>query len=171
MNLSTIKLLYGIFTGVAAIASVIFLLLPTTKNDLKQKEASEPSNLDIMKLTTKLFFTKKSILISIGSAHSGILLCFWSGIFPTAVAFTQKLGDGFEKSTIIALTVLFTGLGQLSGGIILTILNLKFQSCKREIIVTTSTICQLIAYSIVFFTFPAIASLDKTDEIGFISPR
>jgi gas vesicle protein len=48
MNLSTIKLLYGIFTGVAVIASVIFLLLPTTKNDLKQKEASEPSNLDIM---------------------------------------------------------------------------------------------------------------------------
>lgn len=48
MNLSTIKLLYGIFTGVAAIASVIFLLLPTTTNDLKQKEASEPSNLDIM---------------------------------------------------------------------------------------------------------------------------
>jgi hypothetical protein len=43
------------------------------------------------------------------------MLCFWGGIFPTAVAFTQKLGDGFEKSTIIALTVLFTGLGQLSG--------------------------------------------------------
>lgn len=131
----------------------------------------------------KLFATRKSLLLSVGSAQSGILISFWSGIYPTVVDFTQRLDPSMRKSTIVALVVLLTGVGQASGiififfkkifigGLSLTILNSKYPMLRREMIVISSTLLQLVAYLAVFLTFPSISSLDPTDNMGLFMPK
>lgn len=53
------------------------------------------------------------LFASVAFAYSGIELSFWSGIYPSCVAFTKKLET--DTTTLLALTVLFVGLGHSAG--------------------------------------------------------
>jgi hypothetical protein len=58
---------------------------------------------------------KDMILLSITSAYIGIQWCFWLSVFPTCVAFTKKLGNENDKPVMLALCVIFEGIGQAGG--------------------------------------------------------
>lgn len=53
------------------------------------------------------------IFMAVVFAVSGIRLTFKSGIFPTAVAFTQRIGG--NTKTLLALSTILGGLGQSTG--------------------------------------------------------
>lgn len=53
------------------------------------------------------------LIISVAFMHSGIVLSFWSGIYPTCISFTRKLGG--NTTSLLAMNVFFEGLGQAIG--------------------------------------------------------
>lgn len=53
-------------------------------------------------------------------AYTGFELTFWSGIYPTSISFTQKLGK--NTLTLLAFNAIAQGLGQATGWSILKFL-------------------------------------------------
>lgn len=64
----------------------------------------------------KLAINKTNLLISITSAQIGIQWAFWMSIYPTAISFTEKLGDkNYSKPEILAWIYIYIGLGNFGG--------------------------------------------------------
>ena len=59
--------------------------------------------------------TKRMLIISVAFMYSGVVLSFWSGIYPTCISFTKKLGENVNTTSLLAMNVFFEGLGQAIG--------------------------------------------------------
>uniref|UniRef100_A0A183BSQ1 UNC93-like protein MFSD11 n=1 Tax=Globodera pallida TaxID=36090 RepID=A0A183BSQ1_GLOPA len=134
---ATIKLIYGSFTGIALLGVAVLALLPpacTTKAKLgdvhvkdgngmeelemnmgggeEHRKQKEEGTLDQIKSMFKLAASRKMVALAFVFGYTGIMLSFWSSIFPTALINTLQLRSQFSPKILIALNAIIKGTGQ-----------------------------------------------------------
>ncbi|KAH7702592.1 Ion channel regulatory protein, partial [Aphelenchoides avenae] len=170
------KVLYGSFFGASVLGVVALALLrktPEPQEERVQVEVEEKklvqkqSHWGIMVSTLKLAAEKPMLFMAVVFAVSGLKLSFKSGIFPTSIAFTQRM-EG-DMKTVLALSTILGGLGQSTAGIVFGILNKK-NWIGRSTIVAFGTVILVACFGVIYISFPRIASLQKTTDVGIIEP-
>jgi hypothetical protein len=171
---STVLILYGVFTAVTLVGAGIFILLrmPGSHLELESQETftdadPELSHWEVMLTTFKLLQTKEMLLMTVVFMYTGVELSFWSSIYPTCIANTNKLG---ATKSLLALNAIAQGLGQAASGFLFGILSSKTRRFGRTRIVLLGTVIHLAVFAGAFVNFPKQAPLDKTDAIGIIYP-
>uniref|UniRef100_A0A914DTI6 Uncharacterized protein n=1 Tax=Acrobeloides nanus TaxID=290746 RepID=A0A914DTI6_9BILA len=125
------------------------------------------STKEMLKSTLSVFLMKDMILLSITSAYIGIQWCFWLSVFPTCVAFTKTLGNENDKPVMLALCVIFQGIGQVGACIYM---SMKLPKLRPKILTTVAIFIQLLMFGLVFLMFPKMSSLDNTYDESIIKP-
>ncbi|CCO25662.1 MFS domain-containing protein [Caenorhabditis elegans] len=156
----TIKLLYSMFTILAILSAFVFSML---REPVYKKEKSGCYK-KLMTSTFRLLFTRKMLFLIVIFSYVGIEQSFWTGIYPTCVSFTRKLG--YNGNALVALNLICTGIGQVSAGIIFGFLGDKVRKLGRDYLILFATFIHLLAYVIIGLNFPASASLTKNDDSG-----
>lgn len=132
LSVLVIRIVYASFAGVTLLGMVFLSILPMPKSrniyksefyegdqeklsyfQVISKAFSKLQKFSFLENTFKLLLTRRMLFASVAFAYSGIELSFWSGIYPSCVAFTTKLDT--DTTTKLALTVLFVGLGHSVG--------------------------------------------------------
>uniref|UniRef100_A0A1I7XGB1 UNC93-like protein MFSD11 n=1 Tax=Heterorhabditis bacteriophora TaxID=37862 RepID=A0A1I7XGB1_HETBA len=159
----TVHLMYTVFTALSLMAAVIFAFLRTPP-----KLSAKPQNKilygELMTSTFRLMFTKKMIMLSFVFAYTGIEQSFWTGIYPTCISFTKRLGS--NTNSLVALNSIATGVGQVTAGLLFGILGNRTRKIGRDSIVLFGTTIHLAVFAAIYINFPIEASLKKTDAIG-----
>ncbi|KAI1718617.1 ion channel regulatory protein UNC-93 domain-containing protein [Ditylenchus destructor] len=167
MSDASIYVIYSVFTGVTVIGAVILACLRVPASHEKSAE-NRLSHLEVMKSTLYLLTTKRMWLLTISFVYIGITLSFWSGIYPTCVASTQKLG--VNTRVLLALNTICVGLGQVTSSLLFGLLGAKTRRLGRDGIIILGAIVHLLAYVAIFINFPAGSPLGKTNDAGLIEP-
>uniref|UniRef100_A0A0N5B673 UNC93-like protein MFSD11 n=1 Tax=Strongyloides papillosus TaxID=174720 RepID=A0A0N5B673_STREA len=171
---STVKVLYGVFTVVTIIGAGVLLVL-RTKTDYGVVRTMAITNEDSIPQTEvilgafKLMFTKKMGLLILAFAYTGVELSFWSGIYPTCISFTKKLGS--NTHTLVAFNAMAQGVGQIIGGLLFGVFGSKTRRFNRQSKILLGTIVHLICFILIFINFPSDAPINKTDDTGLIYPN
>lgn len=201
---STVKLLYGVFTVVTLCGALLLAFLRTTKsantsatvtvttneNENVDQDAAnsaeiiatmnviqcEPTYIEVLRSTWDLAFTRNILVMSVVFMYTGIVLSFWSSVYPTCIASTLKLSTNNNNTSaeintkgILALNAILQGIGQASAGLLFGILN--FKNLSRRGIVLIGTIVHLISYVTIFVNIPASAPLGPTEGDAVIRPN
>uniref|UniRef100_A0A914DC70 UNC93-like protein MFSD11 n=1 Tax=Acrobeloides nanus TaxID=290746 RepID=A0A914DC70_9BILA len=169
-DIPLIHILYAVFAGVSFCGLMILSTLPMPKSEgftIDGIETKMPQ-MAIMKSTLSLLSDKKILLISVTMLYTGMSLTFWSGIYPTCVAFTKKLNG--DSNILLAVTVIMAGVGETLGGVICGVIGYFYKNIRRRVIVTAVTVCNLLVIAVIFINFPKESALDETHELGFITP-
>ncbi|KAI6216802.1 UNC93-like protein MFSD11 [Aphelenchoides fujianensis] len=124
---------------------------------------------ELLKSSFRLLSTEAIVFLMITSAYSGIVLSFWSGIFPSCIGFTRRLHENTRM--IVAFNAIFTGVGQATGGFLFGILSSKTRLLGRGPVVVAGTCIHLLVFFGVYVNFPAVAPLSPNDEVGMIEPQ
>ncbi|KAH7698937.1 Ion channel regulatory protein [Aphelenchoides avenae] len=169
------KVLYGVFTAASVVGVVILALLrkpsqwPAKPIQPKKVGVKGPkqTHWQVMVSTLKLATEKPMIFMAVVFAVSGIKLSFKSGIFPTAISFTQRLGA--NTKTLLAWSTVLGGLGQITAGTIFGILNTR-NWIGRSGIVAFGTVVLVGCFGAIYAALPRLSSLQKTDDVGLIEP-
>lgn len=66
--------------------------------------------------TFRLFVSKKMLYISLPFTYIGITFAFWSGIYPTTIAQTNKFD--YNTHSLTGISAIATGMGQVLGNLI-----------------------------------------------------
>ncbi|VDM75237.1 unnamed protein product [Strongylus vulgaris] len=115
-------------------------------------------------------FTKRMLLLAFVFAYTGIEQAFWTGIYPTCISFTQKLGS--NTNSLLALNSIAAGLGQIAAGLLFGILGARTSKIGRDAIIFMGAIIHLITFALIYINIPNDAPLQKTNELGAIlTPR
>lgn len=115
---STVRVLYGVFTVVTIVGSGVLLFLRNKTNygivnTMVESTETAVTQKEIILGTFKLMFTKKMGFLILAFAYTGVELSFWSGIYPTCISFTKKLGT--NTHTLVAFNAMAQGVGQIIG--------------------------------------------------------
>nr|CAD2167637.1 unnamed protein product [Meloidogyne enterolobii] len=133
------------------------------------------SILSMIKSTFILAKTSKMLLLSIPFMYTGIVVSFWSSIYPTSIANTElfQLNQGVDPKILLALNAIIQGVGQSSAGLLFGIFGVRTTKIlTKSNIVLIGALLQLLAYFAIFASIPGDASLGKTLEEGYlIYPR
>ncbi|KAI1721802.1 UNC93-like protein MFSD11 [Ditylenchus destructor] len=167
MSDASIYVIYSVFTGMTVVGAVMLACLRVPNRNEKSAE-NRLSHLEVMKSTLYLLTTKRMWLLTISFIYAGIMLSFWSGIYPTCVASTQKLGG--NTRILLALNTICLGLGQVASGLLFGLLGAKTRRLGRDGIIILGTFVHLLAFVAIFINFPANAPLGKTNGTGLIEP-
>ncbi|KAI1730488.1 ion channel regulatory protein UNC-93 domain-containing protein [Ditylenchus destructor] len=169
----TVRVLYGIFTGVTVFGTVILALLrmpsANTTSDSEMLEEDVPLNyMQTLVSTLKLATTKRVLVMVIVFAYTGVEQAFWASIYANTINNTTRLG--MNTKTLAALNIIALGAGQTISGFFFGILSSKTSKLGRSRIVLLGSVIHLIVYIAVYINFPVKAPLGKTDEKGIIEP-
>ncbi|WKY17178.1 hypothetical protein Q1695_001641 [Nippostrongylus brasiliensis] len=160
---STVNTLYGIFTAVAILSAIVFVFLrvPSSTAD---KDVEVRSHVSVIGSTFSLMFTKEMLLMAFVFAYTGIEQSFWTGVYPTCISFSQQLGS--NTNSMLALNSITAGIGQVAAGLLFGILGDRTRKLGRDSIVLLGTVIHLIAFVLIYASFPSDAPLQKTNESG-----
>ncbi|KAK0405417.1 hypothetical protein QR680_017982 [Steinernema hermaphroditum] len=160
-----VKLLYSIFTGFNVVGIIILALL---RNPVQTEPKAKIRTKETLGSTFYLMKTKKMLLLAFAFGFTGFETTMWTGVFPTTISYTQRLGS--NTNALIATYAIATGTGQIIGGFVFGILGEQTKRFGRHNIVLSGMVLHLITFLLIFVNFPAEASLGKTDKGGFIEP-
>ncbi|CAI5454521.1 unnamed protein product [Caenorhabditis angaria] len=162
----TINILYSVFFILSLLAALIFALLrQPAYPEIKDKT----SYVKLMASTFELMFTKRMFILAFVFAYTGIEQSFWTGIYPTCISFTKKLGT--NTNALLALNSICTGFGQTAAGFCFGLMGDRMRKIGRDSIVLLGTIVHLIVFVLCYINFPADASLKKTNDSALIEPN
>uniref|UniRef100_A0A914HZB8 UNC93-like protein MFSD11 n=1 Tax=Globodera rostochiensis TaxID=31243 RepID=A0A914HZB8_GLORO len=174
----TIKLIYGSFTGIALLGVAVLAFLPPSRTKAKMKMGGEEHRknaidqeegaLDQIKSIFKLAASRKMVALAFVFGYTGILLSFWSSIFPTALINTLQLRSQFSPKILIALNAIFKGIGQP----LLSALFgwFRLDRVKRSRLVFVGMLLHLVAFALTFLILPNETPLGQTNETAVIRP-
>uniref|UniRef100_A0A914XCW1 UNC93-like protein MFSD11 n=1 Tax=Plectus sambesii TaxID=2011161 RepID=A0A914XCW1_9BILA len=167
---STIRILYSVFAvlGALGVLTFVFLRQPPKQESSSQKEQKHDHVKNIL-ATFKLMFSKDMMILSVMFMYSGIELTFWSGIYSTSLAFTNKLAD-VAGNNMLAYNAVAIGLGQIMGGTIFGVFGERTNKFGRYPIVLLGCVTHLLCFALIFINIPTQAAIHKTDDISIISP-
>ncbi|CAI4226221.1 unnamed protein product [Auanema sp. JU1783] len=165
---STVHLLYACFTILTLVAVFILALLRTPPKLDKPVQPIVGYG-ELMVSTFKLMLTKKMVLLAFVFAYTGVEQSFWTGIYPTCISFTQRLGK--NTNSLLALNSIAAGLGSMLAGLLFGILGDRTRKIGRDSIVFLGCCIHLLVFVGVYINFPADASLHKTNATGIIEPN
>ncbi|NXL41259.1 MFS11 protein, partial [Podilymbus podiceps] len=122
------------------------------------------------KKSIKLSFTKEIMLLSVTTAYTGLELTFFSGVYGTCIGAVNRFGS--EQKSLIGLSGIFIGVGEILGGGIFGLLS-KNNRFGRNPVVMLGIVVHFIAFYLIFFNVPnnaPIASMKGTDDIAYMIP-
>ncbi|NXT55943.1 MFS11 protein, partial [Pluvianellus socialis] len=122
------------------------------------------------KKSIKLSFTKEIMLLSVTTAYTGLELTFFSGVYGTCIGAVNRFGS--EEKSLIGLSGIFIGVGEILGGGIFGLLS-KNNRFGRNPIVMLGIVVHFIAFYLIFFNMPndaPIAPMEGTDDVAYMVP-
>ncbi|XP_003211465.1 UNC93-like protein MFSD11 [Meleagris gallopavo] len=125
---------------------------------------------DAFKRSIKLSFTKEILLLSVTTAYTGLELTFFSGVYGTCIGAVNRFGS--EEKSLIGLSGIFIGVGEILGGGIFGLLSKKSRF-GRNPIVMLGIIVHFIAFYLIFVNMPSnapVAPMEGTDDIAYMIP-
>lgn len=74
-------------------------------------------NFPLSEATFNLSKTFKMALLSLPFMYTGLIVSFWSSVYPTSIANTElfQVNQGIDPKVLLALNVIIQGIGQSSG--------------------------------------------------------
>lgn len=180
-------IVFGVLTGLAVVGAVVLALLRRSPQKLSLGEAEGVSSADkelrLPEPTRKepmlaawhafidairLFVTPNMLLLSLTFIYTGLELTFFSGVYSNSVGFTKAMGP--QRKSLVGLSGIFIGIGEVVGGAIFGILMPKI--CNRYgswPVVMTGLFMHLFAFISIFLNLPNNASFAETDKEGIIA--
>ncbi|KAM6403684.1 UNC93-like protein MFSD11 [Rhynochetos jubatus] len=122
------------------------------------------------KKSIKLSFTKEMMLLSVTTAYTGLELTFFSGVYGTCIGAVNRFGS--EEKSLIGLSGIFIGVGEILGGGIFGLLSKK-NRFGRNPVVLLGIVVHFIAFYLIFFNMPndaPIAPMEGTDDVAYMVP-
>uniref|UniRef100_A0A0N4ZS88 UNC93-like protein MFSD11 n=1 Tax=Parastrongyloides trichosuri TaxID=131310 RepID=A0A0N4ZS88_PARTI len=171
---STVRILYGVFTVVTVLGAGVLIFLRTKTDYGVVRTMTSDNNIvvsqkEVILGAIKLMLTKRMGFLILSFAYTGVELSFWSGIYPTCISFTKKLGT--NTHTLVAFNAMAQGVGQIIGGLLFGIFGSKTRSFNRQSKVLLGTIVHIVCFILIFINFPSNAPISKTDDTGLIYPN
>uniref|UniRef100_A0A1I7YHP5 UNC93-like protein MFSD11 n=1 Tax=Steinernema glaseri TaxID=37863 RepID=A0A1I7YHP5_9BILA len=166
---STVTTVYGVFTGLSIVGVITIALLRTPPRVASGENVEEDlSHGQLLIATFKLMFKPEMLFLSMVFIYTGIELSFWSGIYPTSISFTKKLGK--NTNALLGLNAMAQGLGHFTGGLLFGILGDKTRRWGREPIILLATTVHIATFAGVYINIPSNAPLEKTNNTSLIEP-
>ncbi|NXS35863.1 MFS11 protein, partial [Pomatostomus ruficeps] len=122
------------------------------------------------KKSITLSFTKEMLLLSVTTAYTGLVLTFFSGVYGTCIGAVNRFGS--EEKSLIGLSGIFIGVGEILGGGIFGLLSKRSRS-GRNPVVMLGILVHFIAFYLIFFNMPndaPIAPMEGTDQVAYMIP-
>ncbi|XP_034960459.1 UNC93-like protein MFSD11 [Zootoca vivipara] len=173
-------------TVISLVGTVLFFLIRTPEESNSEEEEADASTdnliertsgqsnmtraVDAFKRSIKLCVTKEILLLSITTAYTGLELTFFSGVYGTCIGAVNKFGT--EEKSLIGLSGIFIGIGEILGGGIFGLLS-KNSRFGRNPVVMLGIVVHFAAFYLIFYNMPndaPIASIHGTDSIAFMEP-
>ncbi|XP_042305943.1 UNC93-like protein MFSD11 [Sceloporus undulatus] len=171
-------------TVISLVGTVLFFLIRTPEESSSEEGETTTDNLvehtsgqskmtkavDAFKRSIKLCVTKEILLLNHNSLQTGLELTFFSGVYGTCIGAVNKFGN--EEKSLIGLSGIFIGVGEILGGGIFGLLS-KSNRFGRNPVVMLGIVVHFIAFYLIFYNIPndaPIASMDGTDSIAFMEP-
>ncbi|KAG7459587.1 hypothetical protein MATL_G00212140 [Megalops atlanticus] len=178
-------------TVISLVGSFLFFLIqrpepestPSEASEsLLQTETSESSSvvvapqglctqaLEAFKKAIQLSITKEMLLLSVSIAYTGLELTFYSGVYGTCIGAMTLFGE--EAKSLIGLSGIFIGIGEILGGGIFGMLN-KVNQFGRNPVVLLGLLTHYVAFYLIFLNIASdapIAPEEGTHLQAFITP-
>ncbi|KAF2984866.1 hypothetical protein EK904_004798 [Melospiza melodia maxima] len=103
-------------------------------------------------------------------AGQGLVLTFFSGVYGTCIGAVNRFGS--EEKSLIGLSGIFIGVGEILGGGIFGLLSKRSRS-GRNPVVMLGILVHFIAFYLIFFNMPndaPIAPMEGTDQVAYMIP-
>lgn len=155
-------MLFYVMIGISGLGT---LLTVTLRKPVYEGEKLEPLNAFVR--ATKLFITRDMLLISVTSFYSGLEMSFYVGVYTSAMGFTNKLDE--KSTTLVAMSGILIGVGEVVGGLIFGFLGNKVLSRGKYPIVIFGTLIQIIAFTITFINLPNSSTDGPSDDNAVIA--
>ncbi|CAG9837659.1 unnamed protein product [Diabrotica balteata] len=166
INKSTRILVLTIFAGVATMGSFVFVLLPVNKEEEKSEETfSKVGAMESFIKTVKLFLTRNMLILSVCFLYGGVNNGFFNGVYSSAVGFTRKLPN---SKLLVGLSGIFTGIGEIFAGIIITIFGEKIASLGRKVLIVTGCSVHGLSFILIFINLPDNSPNGDTNDAAII---
>uniref|UniRef100_A0A8C7CZ64 Major facilitator superfamily domain containing 11 n=1 Tax=Oncorhynchus kisutch TaxID=8019 RepID=A0A8C7CZ64_ONCKI len=171
-------------TVISLVGSFLFFLIqkpepeatPSEASEsLLQTESTETQLTDMCPLLTEkalqLSVTKEMLLLSISIAYTGLELTFYSGVYGTCIGAMTQFGN--DAKSLIGLSGIFIGLGEILGGGVFGMLN-KCNRFGRNPVVLLGLITHFVAFYLIFLNIASdapIAPEEGTHLQAYFTPR
>ncbi|XP_078257171.1 UNC93-like protein MFSD11 [Rhinoraja longicauda] len=183
------RTVYTALAVISLVGSVLFILIrkpvsevQSTENNVSDNEheptfrtQEQPSRaVAAFKSAINIFLTKEILLLSVCIAYTGLELTFFSGVYGTCLGATNYFGD--EAKSMIGLSGIFVGVGEIIGGATFGLLNKflsKYLGIGRNPVVLLGLLCHILAYYLIFLNVPndaPIAPDAGTNAAAFLNP-
>lgn len=178
-------------TVISLVGSFLFFLIQKPEPEATPSEASESllqtestesapiivatpglgsQALDAFKKALQLSVTKEMLLLSISIAYTGLELTFYSGVYGTCIGAMTQFGN--DAKSLIGLSGIFIGLGEILGGGMFGMLN-KCNRFGRNPVVLLGLITHFVAFYLIFLNIASdapIAPEEGTHLQAYITP-
>ncbi|XP_077412486.1 UNC93-like protein MFSD11 [Vanacampus margaritifer] len=127
--------------------------------------------LDAFVRACKMFVTKEMLLLSLSIAYTGVELTFYSGVYGTCIG--AMTGLGRDAKSLIGLSGICVGLGEILGGGTFGALNKGGGRLGRNPVVLLGLLAHYVAFYLIFINIADDAPLapeEGTELIAFIRP-
>uniref|UniRef100_A0A8C7S5V1 Major facilitator superfamily domain containing 11 n=1 Tax=Oncorhynchus mykiss TaxID=8022 RepID=A0A8C7S5V1_ONCMY len=162
-------------TVISLVGSFLFFLIqkpdpeatPSEASEsLLQTESTERASIKALQLSV----TKEMLLLSISIAYTGLELTFYSGVYGTCIGAMTQFGE--DAKSLIGLSGIFIGLGEILGGGVFGMLN-KCNRFGRNPVVLLGLITHFVAFYLIFLNIASdapIAPEEGTHLQAYITP-
>uniref|UniRef100_A0A8C8IP13 Major facilitator superfamily domain containing 11 n=1 Tax=Oncorhynchus tshawytscha TaxID=74940 RepID=A0A8C8IP13_ONCTS len=176
-------------TVISLVGSFLFFLIQKpdpeatpseVSESLLQTESTESASIVVAQLTDmcplltekalQLSVTKEMLLLSISIAYTGLELTFYSGVYGTCIGAMTQFGE--DAKSLIGLSGIFIGLGEILGGGVFGMLN-KCNRFGRNPVVLLGLITHFVAFYLIFLNIASdapIAPEEGTHLQAYITP-
>ncbi|KRZ11277.1 UNC93-like protein MFSD11 [Trichinella zimbabwensis] len=185
LSSDTVRLIFIVFTCMAVVGTALFALLKQMRPEeqlerlLEYESDRESPSVDSVALT--MVKKRLTVIEEIGIClfvliclvvvflYSGILLTFWSGVYGTCLTFTRQ----FTVSTkvLLALNVIFVGLGESLGGLVFGLITSTIESMGRPVVIILGAIVNVLSFFLIFLFIPSLSPFQPTDDVAYLLPN
>lgn len=109
--------------------------------------------LRVIKEAFLLLPTINMLIILITFAYTGLSLSYWSSVYPTCVAATKSESFGHDSDRLMGINGITTGLGQVIGGLLFSMIPSLAKRADKKIIVLLGGGVHLAAFTLIYANF------------------
>ena len=139
---------------------------PTPWHRRKTEARSNP--LTSLASCIRLLGTRDILLLSSAFLYSGLEISYWAGVFPSAISFTQQLGD--ERKSLMGMSSVLVSVGSMTGGILLISFQERVSRSGRVGVVLIGLVTHLAAFSLSLLCLPHLSPLGDTSTSALLPP-
>ncbi|XP_041072506.1 UNC93-like protein MFSD11 isoform X1 [Carcharodon carcharias] len=183
------RTVFTALTVISGVGSVLFLLIRKPASEVLaaeedrcddesdtvlQPQEQRSQAIDAFRSAIRIFFTKDMLLLSITIAYTGFELTFFSGVYGTCLGATNRFGN--EAKSLIGLSGIFIGVGEIIGGATFGLLNKflsKYLGIGRNPVVLLGLLTHMIAFYLIFLNVPGDAPIvpdEGTNRVSYLIP-